>query len=107
MGAGGPHVTRTFAAQYAVADAGWFLFRDYLQAQIAANHTTHYDVNAANADWKGHAMVNIVTNTSSAYLKITQKQVTDYKSGKTSKVKNLSNNPFKNEGIIRDARGQR
>jgi len=108
MGAGGPHVTRTFAAQYAVSDAGWFLFKNYLQAQIATGHTTHYDGNAANADWKGHAMVNVAAaGTSSAYLKITQQQVTDYRSGKTSKVKSVSNNPFKNEGIITTALGWR
>lgn len=107
MGPGGPHVTRTFAASFAVADAGWFLFSNYLQTQIASGHTGGYDANAANADWKGKSMLSIAQHDSRANLQITQVQVNNYLSGKTTKVKQVSNNPFKNEAIIKAARNHR
>ncbi len=107
MGVGGPHVTRSFGGSFGVPDAGWFLFSNYLQTQIAGGHTTGYDANAANGDWKGKLLLSIAEHDSSANLKITQAQVRSYLSGKTSKVKQLSNNPFKNEKIIKEARNHR
>lgn len=107
MGGAGPHVTRSFAASFAVADAGWFLFTDYLQTQLATGHTAGYDANAANANWVGNTMLHIAQKQSAAALRITQAQVNNYQSGKTSKVKQASNNPFKNESIIKAARNHR
>lgn len=100
----GPHVTRSFAALFAVADAGWYLFVNYLNAQIAGGHTTGYDANAGNPNWKGKRILNIVKSKSMAYLKVTQKQVNDYLIGKTRTVKKISNNPFKSESVITEAR---
>jgi hypothetical protein len=103
MGGGGPHVRPTFAAYFAVADAGWFQFGNYLTVQIAAHHTTGYDPNAANPDWKGKKLLDIVQSASMAPLLITQKQVNDYLSGKTKKVKQVSNNPFMANALLLEA----
>jgi hypothetical protein len=102
----GGHVLNTFGALYAVAGAGWFKFSNYLNAQIGVGHTAGYDANAALPGWKGKALLQIAQYDSSASLEITSKQLADYTSGKSSKVKAISNNPFKNEKIIKDARGR-
>ena len=104
LGAGGPHVTRSYRNVYVTPDRGWFLFSNYLKFQIDNNHTTSYD---ANADWKGKELLKIVEKTSSVYLKITQQQVNDFISGKTKRMKNFSNNPFMSEKLINIARDHR
>lgn len=99
----GPHVTRGLAGGFAVPGAGWYLFDNYLNTQIATGHTGGYDAIAGNPNWKGKRIMNIVKYKSMAYLTITQKQVNDFLSGKTKKVKKLSNNPFKSMTVVEEA----
>ena len=95
MGAGGPHVTRTFAACYPDPHDGngWFKFKIYLQNQIDLRHTEHYDPAANREDWKGKKIIHRLQDTHPS-LNITQKERDDFISGKTKKVKRPENNPF-------------
>jgi hypothetical protein len=101
-GGAGAHVTRSFSAGYAVPGAGWFLFDNYLQGQLAG-HTILYDPLAANADWKGIKVLNKVKASSRPTLEITQKQVQDWTSGRTKNIKAAGNNPFKADAIAKEA----
>lgn len=99
----GPHIGTMFAASFAVADAGWFLFSNYLTDQLASGHTAFYDPNAGVATWVGKGMLKIVEAGSKAALTITTKQVRDYTSGATKTVKKSSTNPFKSNALITES----
>ena len=101
---GGPHVTRAFGGAYAVPDGGWYLFENYLAGQLAGGHTAAYDPNAGAPNWKGNRILNIVRSKSLSYLKITQKQIRDWNSGRRKKIKSINNNPFNKMSIIEEAR---
>lgn len=91
LGAG--HVTRAFAPAFAQPDAGWYLFTNYLRAQLATGHTAAYDPAAAQPNWKGAAIVQRYAG--SAALRITQRQRNDFLAGRTKYVKPVDNNPFR------------
>jgi hypothetical protein len=93
LGAG--HITNAFAAFFAVADQGWFVFKNYMAAQLAGGHTARYDPAAAPPanNWAGTALVQRYA--SSASLKITGREVTKWLSGERMYIKSEANNPFR------------
>lgn len=98
-----PAVDRMFQGQFAVPNAGWFLFANYLRDQVAAGHTASYDpaalAGAAGAGWKGWTMLTFVANSAPATLQITDKQVTDWVNGARTRMKSADNNPFASDAI--------
>lgn len=97
MGEGGSHVTTRYGHWYAKADQGWYKFVDYLKTQIEVKHTTQFDPKAASRNWAGKH-VRVMAN--KAALEITQEQMQDWQSGKSTKVMPF-NNPFCSHVITR------
>jgi hypothetical protein len=93
MGAG-PHVTRTYAHNFAVPDQGWYNFETYLEVQILRGHSNVFDANVDNRDWAGKKILARVKSASPAAMYITQKQEQEWLNGKRTKIKSASNNPF-------------
>ncbi|BCL80425.1 hypothetical protein ccbrp13_28900 [Ktedonobacteria bacterium brp13] len=84
-------ITNPYERHFAKADQGWYQFPNYLQDQILQKHTAHFDSMAHRPDWIGKRLMAVADPAS---LMITQEQVENWKSGKTTKIKPLSNNPW-------------
>lgn len=87
----GVRITSPYERQFAKADQGWYQFTNYLQDQISQKHTAHFDRMAHSPDWIG---MHLMAAADPASLMITQEQVEIWKSGKTTKIKPFSDNPW-------------
>lgn len=99
-----PQVQDQFGAHYAVADAGWYRFRNYLDDMIARGHTTGYDPNATAAKtWKGWRILQLAQSKSKAPLEITAKQQAAFETGKKREIKDEGVNPFRADALWQEA----
>lgn len=52
-----------FRQQFDPGPDSWLRFANYLKQQVNAHHTAHYDPAATNDQWKGYAILRVVTAT--------------------------------------------
>lgn len=91
LGAG--YVSNSFAPQFAAANSGWFLFKNYMKDQLATGHTANYDPAASPLPrWVGHGILQRYSGSSS--VKIADKEVNDWVNGRRMYIKAAANNPF-------------
>jgi hypothetical protein len=102
LGGGGAYVEQSFAINCDTADEKWLSFLEYLADQ-RSRHTQLYDPAADRAGCVGEEILHIVVSRGSAPLHITQKEVREFRSGLRRRIKNDTNNPFRNSAIVKRA----
>jgi hypothetical protein len=90
---GGNHVTERIGSTKA---EHWREFHNYLGKQVESNHTTSYDPDAAKSDWIGKRILARAQANSSKQdsLRISTKEIDDWKAGKSLNIKDYRSNPF-------------
>lgn len=89
-----------FSRYFNRPDQGWYLFSQYLGAQVANGHTHMYDPTANNNTWVG---VEIFNKVPAHHFLITQQEEQTFVRTNAKRLKPKNSNPFSTETYWRQA----